>query len=137
MEKFGNKYRIPSARLQNRDYGWNAAYFVTICTKDKEHYFGEIEKTHDIENPFTVRFSEIGHIANNFWLEIPKHFPFAILGTHVVMPNHVHGIIIIDKPDNEPVVESNGDVEGVVDVDGADVETRQCLVSFISFNLQA
>jgi len=39
--KFQNKYRIPSARLRNWDYGANAAYFVTICTAGREHYFGE------------------------------------------------------------------------------------------------
>jgi hypothetical protein len=41
-EKFQDKYRIPSARLQNWDYGANAAYFITICTKNRIHYFGEI-----------------------------------------------------------------------------------------------
>jgi putative transposase len=41
-DKYQNKYRIPSARLQNWDYGSNAAYFVTICTKNREHFFGEI-----------------------------------------------------------------------------------------------
>ena len=41
-EKYKNKYRIPSARLQHWDYGWNATYFVTICTHNHEHYFGSI-----------------------------------------------------------------------------------------------
>lgn len=41
-DKFNNKYRIPTNRLQGFDYGSNAFYFVTICTKNKEHYFGEI-----------------------------------------------------------------------------------------------
>lgn len=42
MEKFKNKYRIPSARLQTWDYGSHGLYFVTICTKNRQHYFGEI-----------------------------------------------------------------------------------------------
>jgi hypothetical protein len=42
MDKFRNKYRIQSARLQNWDYGWNAAYFVTICTANRELFFGNI-----------------------------------------------------------------------------------------------
>lgn len=42
MDKFLNKYRIPSTRLQTWDYGWNAAYFVTICTRDHVCYFGEV-----------------------------------------------------------------------------------------------
>ncbi|WP_303917520.1 hypothetical protein [Draconibacterium sediminis] len=41
-DKFRNKYRISSARLQNWDYGRHAAYFVTICTQGREHYFGNI-----------------------------------------------------------------------------------------------
>jgi len=41
-EKFQDKYRIPSARLQNWDYGWNAAYFITICTAGQDCIFGKI-----------------------------------------------------------------------------------------------
>ncbi len=92
MDKFQNKYRVPSARLQNWDYGRNAAYFVTICTADREHYFGKIENEEMI-------LSEIGKNAYECWLEIPEHFPFVKLDVHVVMPNHVHGIIVIDKQD--------------------------------------
>jgi REP element-mobilizing transposase RayT len=89
-DKFQNKYRISSTRLQNWDYGWNAPYFVTICTQKREHYFGEIVDG-------KMQFSEIGKIAQQFWHEIPDHFPFVILDAFVVMPNHVHGIIIINK----------------------------------------
>ena len=92
-EKYKNKYRTKSNRLQNWDYGWNASYFVTICTKGREHFFGEIKKGN-------MEFSKIGDIVHKFWLEIPKHFPFVNLGEFVVMPNHIHGIIIIDKNDN-------------------------------------
>ncbi|MBK7158885.1 MAG: hypothetical protein IPH77_10055 [Ignavibacteria bacterium] len=71
--KFKNKYRIPSARLQSWDYGKNGSYFITICTKNREHFFGEIfnEKMH---------FNEIGKIADKYWKEIPIHFPFIELG---------------------------------------------------------
>ncbi|SHJ04347.1 hypothetical protein SAMN05444280_11010 [Tangfeifania diversioriginum] len=67
MNKFQNKYRISSARLQNWDYGWNAPYFVTICTKNRDHFFWEIQDGKMI-------FSEIGEKADEFWLEIPEHF---------------------------------------------------------------
>ena len=43
--KYQNKYRISSTRLQNWDYGWNAPYFVTICTQNREYYFGDIVET--------------------------------------------------------------------------------------------
>jgi len=98
-DKYQNKYRIASARLPQWDYGWNAAYFVTICTHSREHYFG------DIINGRT-QLSEIGHLANKYWLEIPEHFPFVELDAFVVMPNHVHGILIINKPNDERHVET-------------------------------
>lgn len=102
-DKFQNKYRIPSARLQNWDYGSNAMYFVTICTAHREYYFGNIINVETPESGVstttpTMELSEIGEMAYRFWTEIPNHFPFVELGEFVVMPNHVHGIIIINKP---------------------------------------
>jgi putative transposase len=94
MEKFQNKYRIPSARMQNWDYGQNAAYFVTICTQNRECFFGDI-----IHGEMQV--SEFGSMANQYWLEIPGRFPFIQLDKFVIMPNHVHGIIVIDKPNDD------------------------------------
>ena len=93
-DKFQNKYRIASARLQNWDYGCNAPYFVTICTKDREHYFGEIRNGE-------MQLNELGILAEKLWQEIPKHFPFVELGNFVVMPNHVHGILVFNKQDHE------------------------------------
>ena len=90
MEKFRNKYRIPSTRLQTWDYGWNGSYFVTICTHMRICYFGIIESG-------VMHFSELGSVAERLWLEIPEHFPFVQLSEFVIMPNHVHGIIIINK----------------------------------------
>jgi REP element-mobilizing transposase RayT len=94
MEKFKNKYRISSTRLKNWDYGSNGAYFITICTQHREHYFGEI-----MDNE--MHLNEIGQLAEKFWIEIPNHFPFIELGNFVIMPNHTHGILIINK--YEPV----------------------------------
>ena len=107
-DKFQNKYRIPSARLQTWDYGNNGSYFITICTKKRENYFGEIFNNE-------MQLNEIGKLAEQYWIEIPIHFPFMELGNFVVMPNHVHGILIIDKP-----LVNNWDVV---------VGTRHCLVS--------
>jgi REP element-mobilizing transposase RayT len=91
VDKFKNKYRVQSTRLQNWNYGWNATYFVTICTANKVCYFGNI--THG-----EMYLSALGRHAVNCWLEIPAHFPFVILDHFTIMPNHVHGIIIINKP---------------------------------------
>jgi putative transposase len=90
IDKYKGKYRIPSARLKNWDYGSNAPYFVTICTENKICYFGNI-------NDGEMHLSDLGQLANKYWLEIENKFPFAILEDFVVMPNHIHGIINIDK----------------------------------------
>ncbi len=100
MDKFQNKYRIPSARASFWDYGSNAAYFVTICTHNRKWHFGQV-----VDGEMAL--SEIGRIAYNCWMEIPEHFPFVKLDAFVVMPNHVHGVIIIDKPLNGPVQTQN------------------------------
>jgi putative transposase len=75
-----------SIRLKGYDYSQAGMYFVTICCKDRECRFGRIENDEMILN-------DAGKNANECWLEIPNHFPNAILHEHIVMPNHVHGII--------------------------------------------
>lgn len=92
MDKFQNKYRIPSARLQQWDYRWAGAYFITICTQNRIHYFG------DIENGKMV-LSNIGVLADAFWYEINNHAQNVELGEFVVMPNHVHGVLILSGND--------------------------------------
>ena len=103
-DKYQNKYRISSARLQHWDYGSDALYFVTICTQNREHYFGEIADG-------KMQLSETGKMSHRFWFEIPNHFPFVQLGEFVVMPNHVHGIIIIDKTGYDGDVRNDANVE--------------------------
>lgn len=92
-EKFQEKYRISSARLQNWDYGWNAIYFITLCTAGHEHKFGKI-----VEG--VMHMSDIGLIAEKIWCDIPQHFKFIDLDAFVVMPNHLHCILIINKNDD-------------------------------------
>jgi REP element-mobilizing transposase RayT len=98
-EKFRDRYRIPSARLATWDYSSNAAYFITICTQDSIHAFGEVQDGR-------VQLSPLGQAAWDCWRTIPDHFPFVIADAFVAMPNHVHGIIIIDKPDGAGGVET-------------------------------
>lgn len=89
MDRFQNKYRILSSRLQNWDYCWAGAYFITICTKDRENYFGNITKGE-------MQLSGAGILGNVFWYEIKNHAKNVELGAFVVMPNHVHGILILN-----------------------------------------
>ena len=95
MEKFKHKYRIQSARLRNWDYANDAAYFITICTKNRINYFGNIVHTHRD----AMHLSEIGEIAKNEWLKTAEIRPDMnlFLDEFVVMPNHFHAIIIIGK----------------------------------------
>lgn len=88
-EKFNNKYRIPSARLKNYDYSSNGAYFITICTENRNHFFGQIING-------KMELSNAGVIANILWHDIPHHTKNVILGEFIVMPNHIHGILILN-----------------------------------------
>jgi len=88
-DKYQNKYRIPSARLQNWDYRWAGAYFITICTQNRECLFGEVENGQ-------MKLSPVGIIADVLWYEIKKKKKNIELDAFVVMPNHVHGILILN-----------------------------------------
>lgn len=91
-EKFQNKYRIQSARLQTWNYRRNATYFVTICTRHRACYFGEIANG-------AMVLSEIGQIVESEWLKTFDLRPDMnlIMGAYVVMPNHFHAIIVIGE----------------------------------------
>ena len=85
MYKKKKQYRLP-----NYDYSRFGWYFVTICTKGRKHWFGDIEKGR-------LCLSEIGRIAHEEWLNTGKLRKNVYLDAFTVMPNHVHGIIgIID-----------------------------------------
>jgi REP element-mobilizing transposase RayT len=88
MALFKNKYRIDSTRLTSWNYNGEGMYFVTICTKNREHFFGECKDK-------KMKLSSIGALIQGFWYQIPKHFPHVTLGEFIVMPNHIHGIIDI------------------------------------------
>lgn len=89
-EKFRGKYRTTSIRKPDWDYGSSGAYFTTICTKERERFFGRVQNR-------KMERSEIGNLVQKFWAEIPNHFPFVELGESVVMPDHFHGIVIINN----------------------------------------
>jgi len=93
-EFFKNKYRVASTRLPAWDYAWPAMYYVTICVKDMACCFGKIKNG-------LVYLSEIGKIVFEYWLEIPKHFKNVDLDDWIIMPNHLHGIIVILNKDND------------------------------------
>ncbi len=89
MYKFKNKYRISSVRLATWDYSNSGLYFITIYTQNRINFLGEINEE--------MYLNEIGKIAEQFWADIPNHFQNVELGEFIIMPNHVHGIIIINE----------------------------------------
>ena len=89
-ERYKDLYRVKSARLLGWDYRNEGGYFVTICTKNMECFFGDVVNG-------KVILSEIGLLAHKFWNNIPVHFPFVILDAFIIMPNHIHGILILDS----------------------------------------
>lgn len=92
--KFRNKYRVDSTRKPNWDYRRPGAYYITLVTKNRIHFFGSIVKR--IPNSdYEMHLSELGKLAEKFWQEIPLHFPFVELGNFVIMPDHMHGMLII------------------------------------------
>ncbi len=88
-ELFKDKYRIKSARLKDWDYSQEGYYYITICTKNREPFFGKI-----INNK--VNLSEIGKIVEKEWLKTPQIRNNIQIDEFIIMPNHFHGILIID-----------------------------------------
>jgi len=74
--------------MKGWDYRSPGIYFVTICTKGKVCWFGNISNE-------KINLSEIGKIALKNWIDIPHHFPFVSLDEFQIMPNHIHGIVQI------------------------------------------
>ena len=90
MSLYKNKYRIESARLKEWDYSNPWWYYITINTKEHIEWFGSIVNG-------KMELNELGVITNKCWSEAPHHFTNVELDYYVIMPNHIHGIIIINK----------------------------------------
>jgi putative transposase len=99
-EKYQNKYCVLSSRLNGWDYGSHGLYFVTICTKDRIHYFGEIENTaSETQSIASLQMTDIGRLAADNWLKVPEYHPYVELDEFVIMPDHMHAILFLNKPD--------------------------------------
>ena len=89
----GNRKGLPqrrSIRLKGYDYSQAGAYFITICCQDRECRFGKIENDEMILN-------EYGTIAYNEWNKLPERFKNFELDVFQIMPNHIHGIIVLEE----------------------------------------
>jgi putative transposase len=85
-----DRHHRRSIRLPGHDYSGPGAYFITMVTYRRDCLFGNIVNGE-------MQLSPIGQIAEGHWRLIPAHFPHVELGTYAVIPNHVHGIIIIHE----------------------------------------
>ena len=84
-----------SPRLRDYDYATSGAYLVTVCARDRACLFGTV-----IEDE--VRLSKIGETVARAWIEIPSHFDGVALDQFVVMPNHLHGFVLLSRAGHAP-----------------------------------
>ncbi|MGH2643852.1 MAG: transposase [Chitinophagaceae bacterium] len=98
MTRFKNTYRVESIRLKDYDYSQPGAYFITICAKNRQCIFGNI-----MDGVMILNYG--GHVAQQCWSEIPLHYSNVSLDAFVVMPDHIHGIIVINE--RHPVEANN------------------------------
>jgi len=85
-----SKHHRRSVRLPGYDYAASGAYFITCVAQDRACLFGSMVEDR-------MELSTRGTVADEYWRRIPEHFSHAELGAFVVMPNHVHGIIILHE----------------------------------------
>ncbi len=90
--------RRNSIRLQQYDYSSAGGYFITICTRNKHLLFGVVRKG-------IMHLNINGEIALSIWNHLPEMYPSILLDEFVVMPNHVHGIIILTEPNTDLAVQ--------------------------------
>jgi REP element-mobilizing transposase RayT len=83
-----DRHHRRSIRLRGYDYTQAGAYFITICARHRACIFADIEAG-------SIRLTAVGEIATACWEVIPDHFPHADLDAFIVMPNHLHGIVVI------------------------------------------
>src|ERR671933_2524016 len=99
MTLYKNKYRIESARCPNWDYTSNGYYFVTICTQNREDFFGDVVADR-------MQLSPVGKIVAEEWQKTAQIRSYIELDEWVIMPNHLHGIIMIKNQPPPPLVET-------------------------------
>ncbi len=97
-----------SIRLKGYDYSSEGMYFITICLNNRQHLFGEIVKQNGIQK---MQLNEMGMIAHNEWLRTSQMRPNIELDEFVIMPDHLHGIIVINPRDDMTYINRASTVE--------------------------
>jgi len=87
-------------RVKNYDYSRNGVYYITICSVDRKEIFGELKNNVGAglaSARKNIELSKIGEIVNNQWNDIPNKYSHVKLDKYIIMPNHIHGILVIDN----------------------------------------
>jgi hypothetical protein len=108
-DKFRNKYRIQSNRMPGWDYSKNGIYFITLVVQNRECILGDI-----VDGKMIL--SDFGHIVENEWLKSFEMRGELFLDEYIIMPNHLHAIVILDK--NETEINKLDGLHGLNGLDG-------------------
>ncbi len=100
LELYQNKYRIPSHRLRGWDYSNNGCYFITIVTAERQMLFGDIREGKMVLN-------EMGQIVQNEFFKSFEIREELFLGAFVLMPDHLHAVIILDNMKKVPEIQQH------------------------------
>ncbi len=110
MKYNSNIHHRRSVRLRGYDYAQEGMYFFTICTKNMIHFFGEVENGE-------MKLNDFGEIAHRAWEKIPERWPHVELGAFQIMPNHMHGVLLVGRPCSSiTTVENRTDKNGAITI---------------------
>ncbi|MFZ1616934.1 MAG: hypothetical protein WAT41_06260, partial [Flavobacteriales bacterium] len=90
-----DRFHRQSNRLKGYDYTRAGAYYVTVCTPDRSHLFGEVVDER-------MALNALGKVVQQCWDAVPEHMPMVVLDECIVMPNHIHGIVVITEQADVP-----------------------------------
>ena len=108
--------------MKQKDYSDAGYYFVTICVGNRECVFGKVQDTE-------MQLNEWGEIAAQCWADIPAHFPDVEIDEFIVMPNHIHGIVVVKKDDNDV---GNADLRSLQKTDRTKMKLSKVIHGFKS-----
>ena len=91
MDSNARQHKRRSIRLQGYDYSQVGAYYITVCTRDRECLFGDVVDGQ-------MQLNEAGKIIQSVWYELPHSYEGVALNAFIITPNHVHGVIVISAP---------------------------------------
>jgi putative transposase len=96
-----------STRLKNYDYSTPGYYFVTICTQNRQCWLGEVQNSQ-------MKLNSNGRIVEEAWRNLPSHFPTVQLDQYILMPNHLHGILVVGATFMAPKTKAKTPTQGVI-----------------------